>query len=209
MYLFDLDGTLIDSTGVWHQIDVDFLAKRGLPWTEEYNAGVIHSIFPIAAQFTKEYANLPESPEEIMAEWQEMALEEYAHRIPMKPHARAYLEQCAARGIPMAIYTSCEPELCEAVLAQHGARDFFSQIIYARSLGMEKRSPAAFHAALERLGVNPEDCRFFDDSPIACAGAKAAGLTVTGVYDRHTSGAEDEFRRICHRLIHNFKELLE
>ena len=35
MYLFDLDGTLIDSNQVWFQIDMDFLAQRGLPHDQE------------------------------------------------------------------------------------------------------------------------------------------------------------------------------
>ena len=34
--IFDLDGTLLDSMGIWHQIDVDFLAKRGFEVPEDY-----------------------------------------------------------------------------------------------------------------------------------------------------------------------------
>ncbi|MCD8353509.1 MAG: HAD family phosphatase [Clostridiales bacterium] len=208
MYLFDLDGTLIDSAGVWRQIDVDFLAKRGIPWTEEYNQGVIHTIFPLAAQFTKEYCHIPDSPEDIMAEWRRMALTEYRDHIPLKPHVRAFLEQCAGEGRNMAIYTSCEPMLCQAVLHHHNIEGYFSQVVYASDLGMEKRSPSAFAVALKRLGVTPEKCRFFDDSPVSCAGAKAAGLTVTGVYDSLFAAQEEEMRRLCHDYIRDFSELL-
>ncbi|MCD7886136.1 MAG: HAD family phosphatase [Clostridiales bacterium] len=208
MYLFDLDGTLIDSAGVWRQIDVDFLASRGFPWTEEYNQGVIHTIFPLAAQFTKDYCHIPDSVEDIMAQWRRMALSEYRDRIPLKPFVRAFLEQCAQEGRNMAIYTSCEPVLCQAALRHHGIEGYFSQIVYATDLGMEKRSPAAFAAALERLGVRPEDCRFFDDSPVSCAGARAAGLTVTGVYDSLFADREAEMRQLCHSYIRDFSELL-
>ena len=31
MYLFDLDGTLIDSNGIWAEVDRTFLARRGYP----------------------------------------------------------------------------------------------------------------------------------------------------------------------------------
>lgn len=209
MYLFDLDGTLLDSVGVWHQIDLDFLSRRGIPWTPEYDEGVVYTIFPLAAQFTKEYGNLPESPEEIMAEWLNMALEAYAHRIPLKPYVRSFLEQCARKEIPMAIYTSCEPELCQAALDHHNIRSYFSQVIYASQLGMEKRSPAAFSAALERLGVSAAECRFFDDSPVSCAGAKGAGLSVTGVYERIFAEREAEMRALCDHYIYDFSELLE
>ena len=67
--LFDLDGTLIDSNHIWQQIDVEFLARRGIPWTETYNQGVIHATFPTAARFTREFCGLPETEDEIMAEY--------------------------------------------------------------------------------------------------------------------------------------------
>ena len=49
MLLFDMDGTLIDSNGIWKDVDTRFLEKRGLPYTQEYYEGVAHTIFPLAA----------------------------------------------------------------------------------------------------------------------------------------------------------------
>ena len=46
MYLFDMDGTLIDSNDVWKDVDREFLARRGLPYTKAYYEGVAHTIFP-------------------------------------------------------------------------------------------------------------------------------------------------------------------
>ena len=40
MLLFDMDGTLIDSNGIWKDVDTRFLEKRGLPYTQEYYEGV-------------------------------------------------------------------------------------------------------------------------------------------------------------------------
>ncbi|MCR5825387.1 MAG: HAD family phosphatase, partial [Oscillospiraceae bacterium] len=64
MYVFDLDGTLIDSNGIWQQVDVTFLARRGLPYTKEYYEGVAHTILPKAAVFTKAYCHSEQSCEE-------------------------------------------------------------------------------------------------------------------------------------------------
>ena len=72
MLIFDMDGTLIDSNGIWRQVDEAFLAKRGYPYTREYYEGVAHTIFPMAAKFTKAYCHLEESEDEIMAEWMQM-----------------------------------------------------------------------------------------------------------------------------------------
>ena len=98
MYLFDFDGTLVDSNGVWVEIDNGFLARRGLTPTREYSDTVGHSIFPIAAQFTKDYYCLDMTPEAIMAEWLDMARDAYARQVPMKPGAEAFLARCAAAG---------------------------------------------------------------------------------------------------------------
>ena len=46
MFLFDMDGTLIDSNGIWKNVDREFLARRGLPYTHAYYEGVAHTIFP-------------------------------------------------------------------------------------------------------------------------------------------------------------------
>lgn len=209
MYLFDLDGTLIDSTGVWRQIDLDYLARHNIPWTPEYDAGVAHTIFPLAAQFTKEYANLPDSIEEIMAEWHSMAYEAYAYHIPLKPYAREFLEQCREQGIPMALYTSSLPDLCRAALKRHKIDHYFSQIIFSNELGLEKASPEACDAVQRILSVTPSECRLFDDSTRACAAGVAAGWHVTGVYDSTVSGDLDKFRTICTDTILSFEELMD
>ena len=115
MLLFDMDGTLIDSNGVWKNVDREFLARRGMPYTHAYYEGVAHTILPLAAKFTKEYCRLTESCEEIIAEWMEMARDAYAH-VTVKPGVRAYLKQCRAEGRRMAVVTSSVPEHCRTAL---------------------------------------------------------------------------------------------
>ena len=65
MLIFDMDGTLIDSNGIWKDVDIAFLKKRGFAYTRAYYEGVAHTIFPLAAKFTKEYCHLSESTEEM------------------------------------------------------------------------------------------------------------------------------------------------
>ena len=208
MKLFDLDGTLLDSNGLWREIDVQFLKKRGITWTEEYNKGVIHAIFPTAAQFTKDFCHLEERPEEIMAEWLEMAKEGYARTLPVKDGVMDYLAKCRGEGERMALFTSAEPSLCQAALADRGFDKYLTEVVFAQQLGMEKRSPAAFREAARRLGVEPGEITFYDDSPVACRGAREAGFSVIGVYDSCFAEYEDEMRGFCDGYIRSFVELL-
>ncbi len=209
MLIFDMDGTLIDSNSVWKEVDVAFLAKRGLPYTDEYYEGVSHTIFPLAAVFTKEYAHLEESCEEIMAEWMEMAGNSYAEKVPIKPHVREFLEQCRQRGERMVVYTAAVPEHCHAALEHLGLLPYFERIIFAQELNMEKKDPASFHKVCQLLGVKEKDCTLFDDSVAACRSAKGAGLQVVGVYDQYFAHTEAEMRSLCDRYVMGFGELLQ
>ena len=129
LYLFDMDGTLIDSNGIWKDVDSAFLARRGLPYTQEYYEGVAHTIFPLAAKFTKEFCQLPESEEAIMAEWMDLAQGLYAN-VPVKPGVRDYLRQCRDRGIRMAVVTSSVPEHCRTALSHLQLLPFFERITW-------------------------------------------------------------------------------
>ena len=194
MYLFDFDGTLVDSNGVWVEIDNGFLARRGLTPTREYSDTVGHSIFPIAAQFTKDYYCL--------------ARDAYARQVPMKPGAEAFLARCAAAGEPMALLTACVPELCRAALARHRLEGYFRQIIFVQELGLEKRNPEAFTRSLALLGAEAGDCTLFEDSPGACRAAQAVGIRAVGVFDPFYASYEAEMRGFCDRYITSFTELL-
>ena len=65
MLFFDLDGTLLDSNGIWLDIDVEFLGRHGIaPVPEDYTWYVAHHSAPEAARYTRARFGLPETPEE-------------------------------------------------------------------------------------------------------------------------------------------------
>ena len=208
MQLFDMDGTLIDSNGIWKDVDTAFLAKRGLPYTKEYYEGVAHTIFPLAAKFTREFCHLPESEEAIMAEWMEMAGDLYGTSVPVKPGVREYLEKCRAAGERLAVVTSAVPVHCRTALTHLGLMPYFEEVVFAQELHREKKDPQLWRLAAARLGVEPGDCTLYDDSVEACRGAKAAGMRTVGVYDPYFAATEAEMRTVCDRYIRSFEELL-
>ena len=208
MLIFDLDGTLIDSNGVWVEVDKTFLERRGAPYTREYYEGVAHTILSNCAIFTKEYLHLEESCEEIIAEWMELAADKYGTQVPLKPHVKEYLDKCRDAGHRMAVFTACVPEHCRAAMARHGLEPYFERVIYAQELEEDKKSPAIFRKVAESLGVRPRDCVLFDDSLSACKAAKAAGMTVVGVHDGWFSDTSVDMREVCDQYIRDFGELL-
>ena len=208
MYLFDLDGTLIDSNDVWRKVDEEFLSRHGLTETEEYFHFIAHAIFPTAAQFTKDYYQLALTPEEIMEEWLSLARDAYEFHTPLKEGAADYLELCRSRG-PVCLVTASVPQLCRLVLRRHGLTDRFHRIVYAQELGLEKRDPQFFPQVCRLLETPAEDCILFDDAPDNCAAAKDCGMTVIGVYDPAFAHREKEMAAVCDRYIRSFAQLLE
>ena len=207
MFLFDMDGTLINSNGVWKDVDREFLARRGMEYSRAYYEGVAHTIFPLAAVFTKEFCNLEESCEEIMAEWMELAKDAYAN-VTVKPGVRAYLKQCKAEGRGVALVTSSVPEHCYTAMKKLDLLKYFDTITFAQELGLEKKEPELWREAARRNGVRPEDCTIFDDSLAACQGARRARMRVVGVYDSFFASDEREMRHFCDVYIKSFEELL-
>lgn len=208
MIFFDMDGTLIDSNGVWAQVDRDFLGKRGLTATPEYERVVGHVIFPMAARFTKDYYHLPDSPEDIMAEWLSLAEAAYAHTIPLKEGARELLDHIRALGYPMALLTSCVPTLAHLALERLQLADYFQGLVFAQEIQLSKRDRAIYPLAAERLGAPVEDCVLLEDAPENCLAAKEAGFTVVGVYDDFYAPRWEEVRTNSHRAVHSLRELL-
>lgn len=207
MKLFDLDGTLSDSNGIWVDVDLAFLSRRGLEATDEYSHTVGHSIFPVAAQFTKDYYKLDMTPQAIMDEWMALAGDAYRH-VPLKPGAAEFLARCHAEGEPMAMLTACVPELCRTVLARYSLEKYFQKVIFAQDMEMEKRNPLVYEQAAALLGVAPDACIFYEDAPANCAAAKSLGMTVVGVHDPFYARYEHEMRQTCDRYIESFEELL-
>ncbi len=207
MLLFDLDGTLIDSNQVWSQIDLEFLGERGFSCPPDYSNAVAHMTYPEAARYTKERFHLPESPEQIQTIWTAMAMDQYRSRLPLKEGVMDFLTAQASNGSRLGIVTSCMEPLCQAVLCRHGLWSLFERITTTAQVERGKAYPDIYLLAARLAGVPPETCTMFDDSPVAVAGAKAAGMRVIGVYDPFYESRQEELRSGCDRWIRSFRQL--
>ena len=198
MYFFDLDGTLLDSNGIWLDIDVEFLGRHGIdPVPEDYTDYVTHHTFHDAAEYTKQYFQLSLTPEEIVAAWQEMARQAYARQLKLKPGGRSFLERAAQAGKRCALLTSCMPNLCQAALDCHALFPLLERVFTTVELGLEKSDPALYRQVARLCRVSEEACFLFDDSPVYCAAARQAGWQVCGVPDPVFADRAAEMTALC------------
>ena len=211
MYFFDLDGTLLDSNGIWLDIDIAFLGRHGVDRVpEDYTDYVTHHAFSDSAEYTRTYFNLPLTPEEIVTAWHDLAQDAYASQLPLKPGALDFLTRAKKAGKRCALLTSCMPRLCQGAVDRHGLSPLLEEIFTTARLGLEKRDPELYRQVAKLCGERPENCILFDDSPVYCSAAKQAGWQIYGVSDPIFEDRADEMVQLCGpgRFPFSFSELL-
>ncbi|MBT1171177.1 HAD family phosphatase [Bifidobacterium sp. SO4] len=205
--IFDLDGTLLDSMGVWNQIDIDFLGKRGLAVPDDYMATVASMQFRQIAEYTIDRFGLKDTPEALMAEWNEMAREAYATTVKAKPGAIEYLYELKTAGVRLGVATTLLLELREAALGHLGMRDLFDAIVSVDDAhGVGKDRPDVYLLAASRLGAAPADCTVFEDLLAGIRSAKSAGMRVWAMYDDSSAADWPEITAIADGTLHDFRD---
>lgn len=205
--IFDLDGTLLDSTGLWSRIDREFLARRGIRPDAACLATLAGlTTFEEAAEYTITRFHLADTVPALLREWNDMAACAYAHAVTMKRGAQKYLETLKAGGIKTAIATASPPVLYEGALRNLDLERYFDAICSTAETGEGKNTPAIFHLAAGKLKVAAEHCVVFEDSLAAIQSAKAAGMKVIAVLDDASKDTWDRIRRIADSTIRDFTD---
>jgi HAD superfamily hydrolase (TIGR01509 family) len=205
-YIFDLDGTLFDSTGVWMQIDIDFLKSRNLPADVDYARVVTTMTFTEAAQYTIDLYGLPDKPEDLYKQWFDAAMYAYGHTIGLKPYALEYLQVLKSRGAKIGIATSSVSLLYKKALEHLRITDLFDAITESDEVGHGKENPDVYLLAARKLGARPEDCVVFEDALQAIKSAKAGGMTVYGILDEMSKEDWCEIRATADGVMYDFKD---
>ena len=179
--ILDFDGTILDSMRVWMGLAADFLRANGLeprPGLDEQLANCADLIAG-AAWIRKEYG-LPLKPEEALLGLLNILNERYL-ACRLMPGAKEFLREAAGRGYRLVIGTASDRKAVEAVLEKHCLRDHFRDILTTGETGLDKRDPAFYRLALERLGTRPDSTWLFDDAPFYLEAGRSCGLRTAGI----------------------------
>ena len=181
--LFDADGTLMDSIASWRKALKTVLGRRGFPYSEEDFQVLIPLTTKEGGAYLKEKYGFPETGDEIAAEYLGLVESFYATEVELKKGAREILEYYDSKGIPMAIVTSSERILIEAVCRRHGISQSFQGLYICSELGTSKRNPDIFVNTAEVLGAQPSETLVYEDSDYAIETAVSSGFNVIKVID--------------------------
>ena len=207
--IFDLDGTLIDSTSLWSKIDRDFFLKRGMDIPPHYNEEIAHVGLDKAAYITKTKYFPHEKEEDIIKEWKDMSLKAYKEDIPLKDNGYELLKILKDNGVKLAIATANSKELYEPCLKRLGVWEFFDFAIDVNSTKEGKNSSEIYDTASSKFGLSSENVVIFEDLYEAIMTSYKAKYLTIAVYDEHSTRKVDEIKSNSHLFIHNFNEVIK
>ena len=206
--VFDLDGTLLDSSWVWEKVDEKFLGDRGFQVPDDY----VDEISPLGAEraavYTIERFGLNEDKDDIVREWIEMAKKEYATEVVCKPYAKEFLEELHKLNIKMAVATSSDRELFMKTLEREGILKYFQKIVTVDEVERGKGYPDIYEEAARRIKVNPHKCLVFEDILAGVTGASLGEFNVVAVLDEKSKHNWEKIKSISKYSINDYKELL-
>jgi len=207
--IFDMDGTLLDSTSLWHDIDTAFFAKRGMAVPEEYAQHIVHLGLEQAAIYTKRAYGFKETPEEIINEWHQMSLNIYQNDVKMKPGAIELLDLLKKNNIKMAIATANDEKLYMPCIERLGIKNYFDFIADVNNVKEGKQSAKIYEVLAEQMHSPKDNTIVIEDMPTCVKTAYQNGFITVAINDPASKDYNEDKRANSDLFIDNFFELID
>lgn len=206
-YLFDFDGTLVDSMPAFISVMKRILDEHGI----SYGPDLVKIITPLGYAGTARYfrqLGLEKSESELTGLMNQYALSEYQYRIPAKETVIDTLIKLKEAGANLNVLTASPHSMLDPCLKRLGIYDLFTNVWSCDDFNTNKADPEIYKMAARKIGQPVEKILFLDDNFNADKTAKEAGMAVCGVYDDSSSEYEEEIRSVTDMYIYRFSELL-
>lgn len=222
---FDMDGTLIDSVGMWNDVDRLFIKALGGDASgidvqavrdkklRDYKASD-NPYRDYCAFVGKKYGSSL-SPDELVALRYNISHEFTANTIDYKPQADKLLHVLKEKGYTLIIVSTTKRSNMDvyrkenANIRSKAAIDDIFDAVYTREDAKEiKPSPEIYTRVLAEWNAAPSECLIFEDSLIGVEAANAAGIDVVAIYDKYSDSDRDEINARATASFNNFEEVL-
>lgn len=224
--IFDMDGTLIDSMGIWNEIDekliklisnvevpnIDFGEERDRK-LREYSG--YEDAYLEYCNFLKEKYHSDKSKEEIKRIRYEIADSYLKEKIDYKKDAEKVLKYLKEKGFILVIASTTGNNAIEIyknrnknIINKANLSDTFSLIYSKEAVKEMKPNPEVHYKILEELNVKPEECLIIEDSIIGVEAANKANIEVAVIYDEYSDSNREKINRLSQYQFSGFKEML-
>ena len=204
--IFDLDGTLLDSTGMWRQVDGRLMAHYGKEVPPDLSETVQRMSIEEFSQFFVEEFDLPVTPEQIAQQVADMVAEEYREKLQLKPHVPEILDWLDQQNIPYGVATATYGELAEAALRRLHIWERLRFLLTEQDAGAPKTQPKIFQLAAQELHLGRRQIAVVEDSLHALEGAKNGGFFTIGIADPENAPV---WKEICATATVHIHDILD
>lgn len=227
LIIFDLDGTLIDSIGIWNDIDRELIEELGTVPFDDVNIGKQRDTklkeFSKTEDMYLEYCNFlrekycfKEEKEEVKALRYKIAQDYLKEKIHYKENADKVIKYLKEKGYTLAIGTTTNHHTIDVYRTQNlnlinkaNLDDYFSVILAKDAVKELKPNPEVHLKIMEMLNVKPEECLIIEDSLIGIEAANNAGIEVIALYDKYSDADREEINRLANYHFDNWNEIFE
>ncbi len=208
LFLFDLDGTILDSLKIWNDIDLLFFKNHNLIMGEDYHIAIAPLTLEETATYTKNTYKLDIDEEQIMKEWSDLAIKEYAENVNLKKGVKEFLDYLKNKNVHLAIATSCNEEMFKPCLERYGIVSYFEHFYTSQNLKINKSNTNFFKEILNEYKIEPDQILFFEDSLASMKCAKSLGFNVVAVMDKKWEKQKEEIIASSDDQIEDFSQFI-
>ena len=207
-YLFDFDGTLVDSMPTFASVMLRILDENHI----RYESDIIKVITPLGYGGSAKYfrqLGLDMEEDAIVSLMNTYAQEEYTHRIGAKKNVIETLRYLKENHADLNVLTASPHAMLDVCLKRLGIFDLFTNVWSCDDFSTTKSNPEIYKAAAKRIGMPIDQILFLDDNLNADKTAKAAGMRVCGVFDPSSEDYVEEIKAATDHYIYDFSELCD
>lgn len=208
-FIFDLDGTVIDSMPVWDKVYAAPFEKYGIDVPDGYIMRVNHMGLDECMRYTLSATPLPCGEDELKRIWQKASSDEYALNIPLKEGAGELLAELKENGVKIALATASPYELFVPCLKRLNVYSLFDLFVSTDDVSHGKDDPEIYLETAKKLGFSPAECVVVEDSHIGIASAKTAGFFTIGVFDKASEKYAGFVKENSDIYVQSLKELTQ
>lgn len=205
-FIFDMDGTIIDSMPTHVESWISALSEVGHQLSvEELHKNNLGNVYDVVRRILGDH--LTDEQVDQIAERKEILFRRnFLDRRELVAGLESFLDRSQQFQVPMALATNAGMDNINYILDGLSIRDYFSVIVSGFDVQRAKPDPEMFLKAGELLGFPPEDCIVFEDSANGVKAAQAAGMRVVLVKTFRKPQAYDRNPAVI-RTITNYNEI--
>ena len=225
--IFDLDGTLIDSIGIWNLVDQKMVYDySGIKVSLEHiqidrdnflNNNPSSDIYIAYCEYLiNKYVLSITDPSELSDYRKDIANEILKNEMEFKPDVSRLILKLKELGYILVLATVTTKAQLEIyykenkkMLDEMNIEDTFDLITTKETVSKKKPDPEIYYKIIDELGVNANECLIFEDSYTGVLAANRAGIEVVNIYDKHADIDRDKINNITDYSIINYKEFID